>query len=230
MSDTNDKLVQTMFDLGDLVLEKITENLNKDPFDQQKIYEKWIKQDAWQLREQGLPLAIGLDPEKWSELFELSGFKELEQAAWEALEKLSPTEEGPNVLNLDDETGDWKVDPSEFYRWLNSKGITVPDSLDSLMQFVMTVVLKPKEQTGGAMASDPASAASGSRTSDREKVLGAAFNIVSKEPNACRDDSGLTNGMALAEMIAAQSVLWFESSKPPMSVEKMGKFLEKWLE
>jgi len=226
MSDTNDKLVQTMFDLGDLVLEKIAENLNKDPFDQQKIYEKWIKQDEWQLRDQGLPLAIGLDPEKWSELFDVSGFKELEQTAWEALEKLSPTDEGPNVLNLDDETGDWKVDPAEFYRWLNSKGITVPDSLDSLMQFVMTVMLKPKEE----MTSAPANVVAGSGTSDREKVLGAAFNIVSKEPNSCRDDSGLTNGKALAEMIAAQSVLWFETSKPPMSVEKMGDFLEKWLE
>ncbi len=226
MSDTNDKLVETMFELGDLVLEKISENLKKDPFDQQKIYEKWIKQDEWKLRDQGLPLAIGLDPEKWSELFDLSGFKELEQTAWDALEKLSPTEEGPNILNIDDETGEWKVNSTEFYRWLNSKGITVPDSLDSLMQFVMTVILKPKEDT----ASEPANVVAGSGTSDREKVLGAAFNIVSKEPNSCRDDSGLTNGKALAEMIAAQSVLWFEKSKPPMSVEKMGDFLEKWLE
>ena len=230
MSDTNDKLVETMFELGDLVLEKITENLKQDPFDQQKIYEKWIKQEEWKLRDQGLPLAIGLDPEKWSELFELSGFKDLEQTAWDALEKLSPTDEGPNVLNLDDETGEWKVNSAEFYRWLNSKGITVPDSLDSLMQFVMTVMLKPKEQSSAAMSSDPASGVSGSLSTDREMVLGAAFNIVSKEPNSCRDDSGLTNGKALAEMIAAQSVLWFEKSKPPMSVEKMGDFLEKWLE
>ena len=228
MSETNDKLVQTMFDLGDLVLEKITENIKQGPFDQQKIYEKWIKQDEWQLREQGLPLAIGLDPDKWTELFDLSGFKELEQAAWEALEKLSPTEDGPNILNLDDETGKWKVDPSEFYRWLNQQGITVPDALDSLMQFVMNIV---KKSTEPAMdGSDPASGVSQIRSSDREKVLGAAFNLVSKEPDACRDDSGLTNGKALAEMIAAQSVLWFESSKPPMSVDKMGEFLEKWLE
>ena len=226
MSDTNDKLVETMYELGDLVLEKITENLKNDPFDQQKIYENWIKQDEWKLRDQGLPLAIGLDPEKWSELFELSGFKELEQSAWDALEKLSPTDEGPNILNLDDETGDWKVNSAEFYRWLNSKGITVPDSLDSLMQFVMTVMLKPKED----MVAVPANSVVGSGTSDREKVLGAAFNIVSKEPDSCRDDSGLTNGKALAEMIAAQSVLWFETSRPPMSVEKMGDFLEKCLE
>lgn len=228
MDDTKDKLIQSMFDLGELVLEKISENSKQDPFDQQKIYEKWIRQEEWKLREQGLPLAVGLDPEKWKELFDLQGFKELEAAAWEALEKLSPTDEGPNILNLDDETGEWKVDPSEFYRWLNRQGITVPDALDSLMQFVMTIVKKPAEPIMDT--SDPASAISGSRSSDREKVLGAALNIVSKEPNACRDESGLTNGKALAEMIAAQSVLWFESSKPPMSVEKMGELLENWLE
>lgn len=229
MNDSTDKLVQAMFDLGDAALEKITENLQQDPFDQQKIYEKWIRQDNWSLRDQGMPLAVGLDPEKWAELFELSGFKELETAAWEAFESLSPTEDGPNILNLNDETGNWKVNPAEFYRWLNAQGITVPDSLDSLMQFVMTVVRKPVAQME-VSASDPASVASQFRSSDREKVLGAAFNIVSKEPNACRDDSGLSNGRALAEMIAAQSVLWFESAKPPMSVEKMGDLLEKWLE
>lgn len=225
MVDEADKLVQAMFDLGEIVLEKITENQKQDPFDQQKIYEKWIKEDEWQLREQGLPLAVGLDPDKWKELFDLSGFKDLEAAAWDALEKLSPTDDGPNVLNLDDEVDKWKVNAAEFYRWLNRQGITVPDALDSLMQFVMTIVKKPVQETF-----DQESSISQSQTRAREKVLGAALNIVSKEPNACRDDSGLTNGTALAEMIGAQSVLWFESSKPPMSVKEMGEFLEKWLE
>ncbi len=229
MSDSADKLVQAMFDLGNAALEKITENLEQDPFDQQKIYEKWIRKENWSLRDEGMPLAIGLDPEKWAELFNVAGFEELETAAWEAFESVSPTDAGPNVLNLDDETGDWKVSPAEFYRWLNAQGITVPDSLDSLMQFVMTVMKKPVAQMD-VLSSDPASAASQFRSSDREKVLGAAFNIVSKEPNACRDDSGLSNGNALAAMIAAQSVIWFESAKPPMSVEKMGDLLEKWLE
>jgi len=228
MDDTKEKLAQTMFDLGDLVLDKITENLQQDPFEQQKIYEKWIKQDEWKLREQGLPLAIGLDPEKWKEMFDLSGFKALEETAWKALKNLSPTEEGPNILNLEDEAGEWKVYPSDFYRWLNREGIIVPDALDSLMQFVMNIVKKTAEPTMDA--SDPASSVSGSRSSDREKILAAAFNIVSKEPNACRDNSGLTNGKALAEMIAKQSVLWFDSPKPPMSIEKMGALLEKCLE
>ena len=230
MNDKTHKLVQAMYELGEVALDKIAENLKQDPFDQQKIYEKWIRQDEWTLREQGLPLAIGLDPEKWSELFDVSGFKELEQAAWEAFEKLSPTEEGPNVLNLDDQAGKWKVNSSEFYRWLNAQGITVPDALDSLMQFVMNIVAKPTSQMMDTMSSDQANGVPQSRSSDRENVLGAAFNIVSKEPNACRDESGLTNGKALAEMIGSQSVLWFRSSKVPMSIEDMGVFLEKWLE
>lgn len=229
MSDANDKLVQAIHDLGEITLDRIAENLKQDPFDQSKIYEKWIKQDEWKLRDQGLPLAIGFDPEKWSELFDLSGFKELEERAWKALESVSPTEDGPKLVNPDEQAGQWKVEPSEFYRWLNVKGITVPDALDSLMQFVMNIV-KPASQMAETLPSDKAGTVPQSKSSDREKVLGAAFNIVSKEPNACRDDSGLTDGKALAELIASQSVLWFESSKPPMTVEEMGAFLEKWLE
>ncbi|MFK8068240.1 MAG: hypothetical protein AB8D52_08345 [Gammaproteobacteria bacterium] len=227
MVDETEKLAQAMYDLGEITLVEITENLKQDPFDQQKIYEKWIKEEEWQLREQGIPLAIGLDPEKWKELFKLAGFEEVEEAAWEAIKKLTPTGEGPNVLNPEEEVEKWKVNSTEFYRWLNQQGISVPDALDSLMQFVMTIVKKPVSE---AMASDQAGLFPQTRSSDREKVLGAAFNIVSKEPNACRDDSGLTNGSKLAEMIAAQSVLWFESSKPPMSVKDMSEFLEKWLE
>ncbi len=230
MSNLTEKLLQAIEHLNGIVQDRITEEQQKDPFYQQKIFEKWIKQDEWLLRDQALPLALGLDPDEKDTFIAIEGFTEQAQKAWNSLKALSSEGAGPAVSNLYDPPEKWRVESASYYRWLIETGITVPDALDSLMQFVLNVVKKPVPEMTLPETPDRASVVPGSRSSDREKVLGAALNILSKEPDACRDDSGLTNGRALAEMIAAQSVLWFETAKPPMTVEEMGCLLEKWLE
>lgn len=230
MNESTERVVDLLIQLNDLVAEQINENLRQDPFAQQKIYEKWIRLDEWRLRDQGLPLALGVDPVQWASLLEMTAIKEMADKTWEAFCEFPSTAYGLGVINPDDHSDEWNVSPGVFYRWLIAQGISVPDSLDALMAFVMTVVKKPVSAIDNGSQIDQAVAASGSTASDREKVLIAAFNIVSKEPDACRHESGLTDGRALAEMIAAQSIRWFDTPTPPLSVARMGDLLEKWLE
>lgn len=230
MNESTERLADLLIQLNDLVAEQMNVTLRQDPFAQQKMYEKWIRLDEWRLRDQGLPLALGVDPVQWASLLEMTEIKDLVDKTWQAFSELSMSVSGMGVINTDNHSDEWNVSPGVFYRWLVAQGITVPDALDALMQFVMTVVKKPDSLIDNATLYDQAATAPGSRSSDREKVLGAAFNIVSKEPDACRHESGLTDGRALAEMIAAQSIRWFDSPTPPLSVARMGDLLEKWLE
>lgn len=215
--------------LLELALSKIKQEQSIDPYREQKIYEKWIKADEWSLREHALPLTVGVDPDD-SKMLNEESYRAQEVATWTALSDAFSNSAAAALINAAEPAESWRVKPSDYYQWLNKQAITVPDALDSLMQFILSVVSKPAQSHETMSIDDYANIVPQSRSSDREKVLGAALNIVAKEPDECRDPSGLMNGHALAEMINGQSVLWFDSPSPPMSVEAMGELLEKWLE
>lgn len=221
MSSPLDDFLDSMNTLGMAAADFVQSSLQADPFAQQKIYEKWVRADEWRLMDEGLPLALGLDPEQWRKFYDAQ--QDACTEAQQAMIALIKQGAGPTVSNPGDEEAQWQSPAGNYYRWLNANGQTVPDAMDAIMQFVMTVVKKPQIEEAPV-------AQTGASNSGREKVLIAALNILSKEPNACRDPSGLTNGQALAEMITAQSVRWFDSPIPPMSVEEMSQFLVTCLE
>ncbi len=227
MSSSLETFLDSMQELGMMAADYMQESLKNDPFAQQKIYEKWIREDEWRLHDQAIPLALGLDPQAWQEFLASVDHKAECDRLLQAIQDVIAENQGPQLTNPSDPVQDWRVPAGGFYGWVNANGITVPDAMDGIMQFVMTVV-KKSEPAPHVMSSE--ANISAAQAMIREQVLGAAINIVSKEPDACRDPSGLTNAQALAAMIAAQSVRWFDQPTPPMNVEKMTELLEKWLD
>ncbi|MFH0352443.1 MAG: hypothetical protein ACHBMF_11040, partial [Chromatiales bacterium] len=66
--------------------------------------------------------------------------------------------------------------------------------------------------------------------STREKVLGAALNVLAKCPDRCYDQHGLVSGEKITQLIAVQSMRWFDTAEPPMRSGEMAELIDKWLE
>ncbi|MGH8472551.1 MAG: hypothetical protein ACREVJ_08900 [Gammaproteobacteria bacterium] len=62
------------------------------------------------------------------------------------------------------------------------------------------------------------------------KVLGAALNVLAKCPDRCYDQHGLVSGEKVTQLIAAQSIRWFDAEEPPMRTGEMAELIDKWLE
>ncbi len=203
-------------------------NRGDDPLVLTLLYEKWLKRDEWVLRAEAIPLLLGVSPEDWADALGERAMQSAEQTVWDKLKDGVIQTGNPKVTRPNEADVVWQVTPVALYAFAQSQGIVVPEAFAALIQFLQRVIRSPVQQDfqpgGGSVQ------ASSDTVSVREKVLGAALNILAKCPDQCYNDLGLVNGAAIASLIQTQSVRWFDVPVPPLSQTEMAALIEKWLE
>ncbi|MGH8534282.1 MAG: hypothetical protein ACREV1_16600, partial [Gammaproteobacteria bacterium] len=117
-----------------------------------------------------------------------------------------------------------------LYQWARASEIPIPEPFEALMQFIQRVVPGSSASSSDAVHREPNSSARNHAPSTREKVLGAALNVLAKCPDQCYDQHGLVSGEKITQLIAAQSMRWFDTAEPPMRTGEMAELIDKWLE
>jgi hypothetical protein len=184
---------------------------------EQLLYENWLKQDRWDLGSEGLPLLFGADPADWADWLKDGDFAAAADQLYLRIKN--------RVLR----NGDDGVTPLSLYQLARSAGYAVPPAYERLIQFIVSTVKSPlvvTEPDGGVLAGVPATAASGAR----EQVVGAAFSILSKWPERCRDERGMVDAERIVSLIESQPVLWFNAPQSPLAHSEMIGLLNRWLE
>jgi hypothetical protein len=145
-----------------------------DDLAQQKLYEKWLKEDRWLLRSQALPLLAGFDPEGtelplpddlWDKMAEAVSNAEL------AVENAGATPEH------------WAASPRAVYRWATGNGIAVPEPFRTLMEFILQTVRIEEPSRDRDLGE------TGFHT-DNEKILAAALSVLGAYPGQCLGRNG----------------------------------------
>ena len=142
---------------------------------QQKLYEKWLKQDRWLLRSQALPLLAGIDPEAGAEGPETGDL-------WDKIAAAVASAE----LAVEDPAAapdEWAASPQAVYRWATSSGFAVPEPFRALMEFILQTVTmqKPSRADGGAETDFH---------TGNEGILAAALSVLAAYPGQCLGRNG----------------------------------------
>jgi hypothetical protein len=185
--------------------------------DQQILYERWLRRPEWRLRDEAVPLLLGMAPEEWPAA--RSGPDEAR--VWAAIQA-AVTAGGLRIASPGALPEDWGVEPGELCRWATGQRIVLPAPFVTLIDFIRRAVKSPLVEMA-----EPAET---HRASVREQVLGAALNVLVKCPDECYDAHGLASGALIAERIAAQSMRWFDAAHPPMTGTEMAALIDRWLE
>ncbi|MGH8730208.1 MAG: hypothetical protein ACREVF_00680 [Burkholderiales bacterium] len=184
----------------------------------------------WSLRAQAIPLLIGIAPEAWATLRVSGACGILENMLWASVRDAVITEGNPRVINPESREEDWRCAPIDLYRWAHASGIPIPEPFEALMQFIQRVVQSPAGSSPDANCREPNPSARNAPPSTREKVLGAALNVLAKCPDQCYDEHGWVSGEKIVRLIAVQSMRWFDAAEPPMRSGEMAELIDKWLE
>ncbi len=200
---------------------------------QQILYERWLKKPAWRLRDEAIPLLLGIDPEEWRRADGATGSTRLVEAherVWDAVRASVMDRAGLRVVDPDAAPADWCVEPAEIYRFASARGMVVPAPLTALMDFILRTVKPSARGLQDQRGPDRRGRAEPFEPSVRERVLGAALNVLAKCPDECYDEHGLVSGARIALRIAAQSMRWFDVPTPPLSQAELAAFIDRWLE
>ncbi len=195
------------------------------PLHQQLLYERWLMQPVWRLREEAIPLLLGIDPEASARGGVVPGLTEAQDRVWAAVHAAVTEGRGPQVIDSGQDPEHWCVEPADLYRWASGRGLVLPEPFVTLMDFILRAVKAPAGEVAGA--GTPAEA---DQASVREQVLGAALNVLAKCPDQCYDAHGLCSGARIALRIAAQSMRWFDAPEPPLTAPEMTALIDRWLE
>ncbi|MGH8588754.1 MAG: hypothetical protein ACREXX_05265, partial [Gammaproteobacteria bacterium] len=152
------------------------------PFHQQLLYERWLRRPVWRLREEVVPLLLGIDPVVWARGGVVPGSTEVQDRVWAALHAAVMEGRGPRVIDSGADPDDWRVEPADLYRWASGRGLVLPQAFVALMDFILRAVKAPAREV--AAVGTPAEA---HQASVREQVLGAALNVLAKCPDQCYD-------------------------------------------
>lgn len=196
----------------------------------QLLYERWMCKPEWLLRAEGIPLLIGIAPDAWETLRTSGACGTLENELWASVRDAVITEGKPRVINPDSGEEDWRCAPIDLYQWARTSGVPIPEPFEALIQFIQRVVQRPAASSPDALCREPNPSARNDAPSTREKVLGAALNVLAKCPDRCYDKHGLVSGGKITQLIAAQSMRWFDTAEPPMRTGEMAELIDKWLE
>jgi hypothetical protein len=196
----------------------------------QLLYERWMPKPAWLLRAEGIPLLIGIAPDAWETLRASGACGTLEHELWASVRGSVVTDGKPRVMNSDVPQEDWRCAPIDLYQWARASGVPIPEPFEALMQFIQRVVPSPAASSLDALCRESIPSSRNDAPSTREKVLGAALNVLAKCPDRCYDQHGLVSGEQITRLIAAQSMRWFDTAEPPMRTGEMAELIDKWLE
>ena len=194
------------------------------------LYERWMPKPEWSLRAEGIPLLIGIAPDAWETLRASGACKTPEDELWASVRGSVVTEGKPRVINPESPEQDWRCAPIDLYQWARAAGVPIPEPFEALMQFIQRVVPGSSSSSPDAVHREPNPSARNDAPSTREKVLGAALNVLAKCPDRCYDQHGLVSGEKITRLIAAQSMRWFDTAEAPMRNGEMAELIDKWLE
>jgi hypothetical protein len=220
-SNTSEGFAQAMQTLASLITRKPEEG---DALRQKRLFEHWSQREEWLLRKEAIPLLIGQAPANWETMLDGDGVRQAEAAAWENLKAGIILHGRPRIQNPTSAEEEWRIQPTTLVPWARSVGVAVPEYLETLLQFIFSVVKKP------AVPQDASAVVSQGQAVNRERVLGAALNILAKCPEQCHDEYGFVSGQSIVKLIRQQSMRWFDAPEPPMNADEMAAFIDKWLE
>jgi len=196
----------------------------------QLLYERWMSKPEWSLRAEGIPLLIGIPPDAWETLRASGACGALEHNLWASVRGSVVTAGKPRVINPESPEQDWRCAPSDLYQWARASGVPIPEPFEALMQFIQRVVPGSSASSPDALCREPNPSTGKDAPSTREKVLGAALNVLAKCPDQCYDEHGMVSGEKIVQLIAVQSMRWFDTPEPPMRDRDMAALIDKCLE
>lgn len=189
--------------------------ISTEDMQQQLLYEYWLKRDTWLLRDEAVPLLLGLDPAR----IELTATDITE--LWE--QARSAAEEGElAVYNRQAPVESWSVAPEVVYRWAGNREIALPDPFSSLMEFILKTVQKDES----VRIQDDSEAVS--FNAGNEVILGAALAVINAFPELCRKGDGSIDIRATILKMHEHAGVLFGSEEPELTYERIYDLLKNW--
>ena len=205
---------------------RLREIYGDDTYDLQMLYESWAVKDSWKLKEQALPLLLGIKPDSIpSENEELVARLD---DLWSHARKC--VEQGVlEVTNRQGKEEAWEISPVEAYRWATIGRIEVPDELSTLMEFISSTVNKKNLTASEPTTNSNVNDAADQFVWSREQVLGMALAILAAYPDKCRNSKGRVKVGKIISIINQKADFWLGNKKTGLSETAMKDLLNKWL-
>ncbi len=200
---------------------------------QQMLFEKWLKLDQWRLRDEAIPLLLGIDPEDWDGSRGGADGRAAAAEPWSRLQDCVRQGGGPRLSNGDAPAEEWRVSPRDLHGWATSVRLPVPAAFDLLMSFIRKSVLADDAPPDTAtpfdfgQAREPAEETASATA--REQILGAALTMLANFPGDCRDENGFVEGHRIASLILRRRAVLFEHGMPEMPQAEIGGLLDRWI-
>lgn len=190
----------------------------------QKLYEKWLSKDKWLLHKEGIPLLLGINPDKNESMNgeSLDKREELWIHAQDCIEKKLLS-----VLNREQVANEWEVAPADLYRWAMVSRISIPAEFSMLMAFVIQTV---KPDTHNQVSNDIDNDVDPVYQKQKEMVLGAAISLIINAPNQCTDESSSVSIEKIINLIVENQAVWFDQEKLLLSELEMLTLINDYIE
>jgi len=198
-----------------------------EKYELQKLYEKWAVKELWLLRDQALPLLLGIEPGS-PRLKEDVEIREKIEDMWNHAKKC--VEQG--VLDINSVNGDdtkWGIRPLDAYRWATIGRIPLPAELCALMDFIASTIRRMNMSETTISGKSDNKLDSNRFDQAREQVLGMALAILAAWPDKCRNSRGRIKSDKLVRIIEQKSSFWLGDKELDVSPVVMRDILDKWL-
>jgi len=195
---------------------------------QQRLYEKWIVKDKWLLKDEALPLLLGVDPAGLHTEI-TSDYRNKIDELWDHAKHC--VEQGLlNVIDKEIELEKWMVTPAVIYRCAAVSRVNLPEPFTSLIEFILNTVKHSEfskalnESTVEVNHIDE-----GSYSRDKEIILGTALAILAACPDQCRNNRGVVQTGKIIEIINKKGEFWFGDHVPQLSTTAMMVLINRWI-
>ncbi|MHC8441901.1 MAG: hypothetical protein ACYYK0_06925 [Candidatus Eutrophobiaceae bacterium] len=184
-------------------------------FQEQLLYEKWLRCERWNLITEGIPLLLGQNPDDgcaaWPEELRARQ-QDLETHALHCVEnRLLAVDEASKSAEQ------WQVHPLDLYRWANVGRYPVPQAFCLLSEFMLKTIKPPQAEALAHGAESP-------EVQHWQITLEAALSLLAHAPDDFRKD-GCTDSDALAARIHNGAEFWFDGAQPALSESAMRDLL-----
>lgn len=188
--------------------------MRTDEMQQQLLYEYWLKRDTWSLRDEAVPLLLGLDPAS------ADPEEPAVQETWDSV-KSDVKENRLSIYNRQAPADSWSVAPAVIYRWASENNIPLPAPFSELMEFILQAV--KREGQSDVMEDE------GSRfNAENESILGAALALINRFPDACFESDGGIDIHKTIILMKEHATDLFGTPGPEFSYERVYDLLKRW--
>jgi len=201
--------------------------------EQQLLFEKWVKEDSWLLRDEALPLLLGAAPGEWAVFLQVPERQADADRLWSRLQECVRQSGSPRLVNSGSPVEQWRVSPADLHGWASSVRVPLPAAYDLLMSFIRKTVnadgAMPEASSPFALGQGKTPAGQTGTASAREEILGAALTMLANFPGDCRDGNGFAEGHRIASLILQRQAVLFAQGMPEMSEGEIGDLLDRWV-